>query len=205
MQQLQNSKYMPLSIKQDEFDKQLDLTQIRNFRKTADLDLLGQLYHKYMPLVYGVGLKYLKNRVMAQDLVMQVFEKLTVELVKHEIQNFKSWLYAVAKNQCLMELRKQNAESTQFQNWQEEELKIMEYGFDVHPLDDDQRLTNALKACIERLKEEQRSCIELFYFKRKCYQEIALSLKVEEKKVKSYIQNGKRNLKICLESTHVKP
>ena len=196
---------MPLSIKQEEFDKQLDLVQIRAFRKSGDLDLLGNLYHKYMPLVYGVGLKYLKNREMAQDLVMLVFEKLTVELVKHEIQNFKSWLYIVAKNQCLMELRKQNAEISHFKNWQDEQKNIMENAFEMHPLDDDQRLTTALKNCIAKLKEEQKTCIDLFYFKHKCYQEIALSLKVEEKKVKSYIQNGKRNLKICLEANHVEP
>ena len=196
---------MPLSIKQEEFDKQLDLTQVRTFRRTGDLSILGDLYEKYMSLVYGVGLKYLKDRIKAQDLVMQVFEKLTVELVKHEIQNFKSWLYIVSKNQCLMELRKQDTESNHLRNWQEEQKRIMEYGFDVHPLDEDQRLTTALKNCIEKLKEEQRTCIELFYFKKKCYQEISVSLKVEEKKVKSYIQNGKRNLKICLESSHVEP
>ena len=193
---------MPSSIKQEEFDRQLDLTQIRAFRKNGDLEILGRIYLKYMPLVYGVGLKYLKNRVMAQDLVMQVFEKLTIEVVRHEIKNFKGWLYVMAKNQCLMELRKQNTEYVHFKNWQEEQLRIMESGFELHPLDDDQRMTNALKNCIMHLKEEQKQCIDLFYFKKKCYQEIALMLKVEEKKVKSYIQNGKRNLKICLDSTH---
>ena len=194
---------MPSSLKQQEFDKQLDLTQIRQFRRTGDLELLGNLYQKYMPLVYGVGLKYFKNRVIAQDVVMQIFEKLAIEAVKSDILNFKSWLYVVTKNHCLMELRKQNAEVGHFKNWQEEQKNIMENGFDLHPIDDENHLSSALKDCIAKLKAEQKASIELFYFQKKCYQEIAIKLKIEEKKVKSYIQNGKRNLKICLEAQHV--
>lgn len=203
MQPFHNYRYMSLSIKQEQFDKQLDLTQIRYFRKTGDLDTLGKLYNKYMPLIYGVGLKYLKDRRMAQDLVMQVFENLTVDVLKHEILNFKSWLFVIAKNQCFIELEKKNVKSSQFENWLKDQQRIMENGFDIHPIDDELRLSSALKECIERLKGEQRNCIDLFYFKRKCYQEIALTLKVEELKVKSNIQNGKRNLKICMEATHV--
>lgn len=195
---------MPLSLKQQEFDRQLDLTQIRQFKRTGDLELLGKLYQKYMPLVYGVGLKYFKDREVAQDVVMQIFEKLTIEAIKQDILNFKSWLYVVTKNHCLMELRKQNAEEGHFKNWQEEQKKIMEFGFEMHPIDDEIHLTNALKDCISKLKTEQKASIELFYYQKKCYQQIAISLKIEEKSVKSNIQNGKRNLKICLENQHVR-
>jgi len=195
---------MPSSLKQQEFDRQLDLSQIRSFRNSGNLETLGQLYQKYMFLVYGVGLKYFKDREKASDLVIQIFEKLTVEAVKQEISNFRSWLYVVTKNQCLMEIRKQNAEDIRFKIWQEEQKGIMESGIELHPLDEDARLSEALKDCIEKLKDEQKECIDLFYFKKKCYQEIAKSLDVEEKKVKSYIQNGKRNLKICIESSNVR-
>lgn len=195
---------MPSSLKQQEFDRQLDLSQIRSFRNSGNLDTLGQLYQKYMYLVYGVGLKYYKDRDKASDLVIQIFEKLTVEAVKQEISNFRSWLYVVTKNHCLMELRKQNAEDNRFKIWQEEQQRIMESGIDLHPLDEDTRLSEALKDCIEKLKDEQKVCIDLFYFKKKCYREIAITLDVEEKNVKSFIQNGKRNLKICLESSNVR-
>lgn len=196
---------MPSSIKQQEFDRQLDLTQIREFRRSGDLDILGKLYEKYMFLVYGVGLKYFKDREKARDLVMQIFEKLTIETVKQEITNFKSWLYVVTKNQCLMEIRKQNAEDMRFKAWQVEEKQIMESGFELHPLDENARLTDALKDCIANLKEDQRKSIELFYFKKKCYQEIASTMDAEIKTIKSHLQNGKRNLKICLEAKHVRP
>ena len=204
MQSNSETAFMPASIKQQEFDRQLDLTQIRAFRNSGDLEILGKLYHKYMYLVYGLGLKYFRNREKAKDLVMQVFEKITVEVVKHEISNFRSWLYVVAKNQCLMQLRQEGAEDARFKMWQDEQKKIMESGIELHPLDEDARLSEALRDCIKKLKEEQKSCIDLFYFKKKCYQEIAITLNIEVKKVKSYIQNGKRNLKICLEANHVR-
>jgi RNA polymerase sigma factor (sigma-70 family) len=56
-----------------------------------------------------------------------------------------------------------------------------------------------LKKCIDQLKDEQKECIKLFYLEEKCYQEIAESTSYELKKVKSYIQNGKRNLRICMD------
>jgi len=193
---------MPSTLKQLEFDRQLDLLQIREFRKTGDMEILGKIYYKYIHLVYGVCLKYLKNRVAAQDAVMQIFEKLTIEAIRQEIGHFKNWLYVVSKNYCLMELRKQNIDDERFRNWAEEEKQIMELGIEMHPLDEDSRVTEALQDCLDKLNLQQKDCIQLFYFKKKSYREIASMMRYEEKNVKSNIQNGKRNLKICLESRH---
>jgi len=193
---------MPSTLKQLEFDRQLDLLQIREFRKTGDMEILGKIYYKYIHLVYGVCLKYLKNREAAQDAVMQIFEKLTIEAIRQEIGHFKNWLYVVSKNYCLMELRRQNVEDERFKNWAEEEKQIMESGFEIHPIDEANRISVALQDCINKLILQQKDCIQLFYFKKKTYREIASILKSDEKNVKSSIQNGKRNLKICLESKH---
>lgn len=190
---------MPSTLKQLEFDRQLDLLQIREFRKTGNLEILGDIYAKYMHLVFGVSMKYLKNKEAAKDAVMQVFEKLTIEVVRHEIVHFRNWLYVVTKNHCLAELQKQNLEDEQLANWAEEEKKIMESGFEVHPIDEQDRLGEALLDCIAKLSLQQRDCVDLFYMKKKSYREIASLMKYDEKSVKSYIQNGKRNLKICLE------
>jgi RNA polymerase sigma-70 factor (ECF subfamily) len=191
---------MPLSKKQVEFDRQLDLVQIREFRKTGNLEILGGLYQKYMHLVYGLCLKYLKNRADAQDAVMQIFEKLTIEAVKQEINHFKNWLYVVSKNHCLLELRKRQSDGEKLNKWQKDEQNFVENDIEIHPLDEEKQMTGALKKCIEKLKNEQQSSIKLFYFQKKCYREIAEMMKCDEEKVKSFIQNGKRNLKICLES-----
>jgi len=191
---------MPSTFKQIEFDRTLDLLQIREFRKTGDLEILGKIYYKYIHLVYGVCLKYLKNRDSAQDAVMQIFEKLTVEAIRQEIGHFRNWLYVVAKNHCLMELRKQSIEDERLRNWAEEEKRIMESGFEMHPLDEESRISEALRDCINKLSLQQKDCIQLFYFKKKSYRDIASVLRFDEKTVKSNIQNGKRNLKICLES-----
>jgi len=172
---------------------------INSYKQTKNLEYLGALYQPYMQLVYGVCLKYLKDRESAQDAVMDIFEKLAIELIKHEKPDvFKTWLYVVTKNFCLMKLRSDGSESKTFKKIS---LEIMENGHSMHPLDEDEEvdLSPALQACMEKLKEMQRKSIELFYYKKLCYKEIADELKLTEKQVKSDIQNGKRNLKICLE------
>ncbi|MBI9066525.1 MAG: sigma-70 family RNA polymerase sigma factor [Salinivirgaceae bacterium] len=170
---------------------------ILSYKKTKNLNFLSTLYASYMPLVYGVCLKYLKNRDHAQDAVMDIFEKLTLELLKHDApENFKIWLYVVTKNFCLMKLRKDSSDSKAFKKLS---IEFMDNGYEVHPLDEDEDLTPQLIECMEKLKEKQRLSIELFYYKKLCYKEIADKLNESEKTVKSNIQNGKRNLKICLE------
>jgi RNA polymerase sigma-70 factor (ECF subfamily) len=158
-----------------------------------------------MHLVYGVCLKYLKNREEAKDSVMQIFEKLVIEIPKYEIQNFKSWLYVLTRNFCLMKIRSEKSVVKKKKIYFKDEVEFMESGSEMHPLDDDEIDQNeALSECVERLKDEQKDCIELFYYGNKCYSEIAIILNINEKKVKSYLQNGKRNLKICLEEKNVR-
>ncbi len=178
---------------------------IERFRKENDLEVLGQLYHKYMHLVYGVCLKYLKNREESQDAVMQIFEILIKEVPKHDINVFKNWLYGVSKNYCLMKLRKQTSEKAKQHAYADH--FFMENAPNVHLLDKEVPvdLTKALKTCIDKLKETQKQSVALFYFEHKCYREIAAELAIEEKKVKSHIQNGKRNLKACIEQIEKKP
>lgn len=162
--------------------------------------MLGNLYSRYMHLVYGVCLKYLKNRDDAKDAVMQIFEKLITEMRQHEIRQFKSWLYVLTKNYCLMQLRSQKATDRRINNYKIDHVTSVESIMELHPIDkEDAEKDLPLKECLEKLNDEQKICIRLFYFENKCYHEIAESLKLDEKKVKSHLQNGKRNLKICLE------
>lgn len=170
------------------------------YRKEPDLEVLGVLYKRYMYLVYGVCMKYLKNRDDSQDAVMQIFETLVTDIPRFEIRNFKSWLYGVTRNHCLMKLRKDHAERNRHDQFSGE--IFMESTAVLHPIEDneDSGLQERLKACMEQLKEEQRQCVEMFYYHQRCYKEIAAELALDENKVKSAIQNGKRNLKICIES-----
>ena len=172
------------------------------FRKSGDLDTLGELYARYIHLVYGVSLKYLGSREDAQDAVMHIFEKLLVEIPKHRIENFRSWLYVLTKNHCFMELRSEKSAGRRLEEMKKDP-SFMESGEEWHPIDtEDASLEDALKACIEKLKTEQKRCIEMFYYEKLCYREIAGQLGISEKKVKSFLQNGKRNLKICLENKY---
>jgi len=178
---------------------------LSQFLKSGQINVLGELYSRYMHLVYGVALKYLENREDAKDAVMQIFEKLMAELPGQEIRNFKSWLYVISKNHCLMQIRARKSAGSRLDKYKIEQ-QFVESDQELHPIDrEEPSLEDALKKCIEQLKIEQKQCIELFYYHKHCYQEIAKQLKMNEKKVKSNLQNGKRNLKICLENQDVSP
>lgn len=165
------------------------------FKKNRDGDILGEFYNRYSHLVMGTAMKYLKNVEDAEDITMQIFEKLPEKLSSHHITYFKSWLYMVIKNECLMLKRKKFLPTTEIKeeisydeddNW----TKIKEIQLEL------------LEKEINNLKPIQKRCIELFYIEQKSYQKIATVLDLELKKVKSAIQNGKRNLKNKLKENH---
>jgi RNA polymerase sigma-70 factor (ECF subfamily) len=173
---------------------------LKRFREDGDIEILGRLYEKYMHLVYGVCLKYLEDRDTAKDEVMNIFEKLVTAVPEQEINNFKTWLYVIAKNHCLMLLRSRKSEVAHRELMLDDPTFFMEKETEMHPLENDEGIDmKRLEECIEKLKDEQRQCIQLFYYEGFGYKEICGRLGLEEGKVKSYIQNGKRNLKICME------
>jgi RNA polymerase sigma-70 factor (ECF subfamily) len=180
-----------------------DAELMERYRSMPDPEVLGDLYQRYMVLVYGVCMKYLKSREDSQDAVMQIYETLVREIPRFEIRHFKSWLYGVTRNHCLMKLRKDSSGRLKQDKISSE--MFMESTSTIHPIEEkeDEELQERLKACMEQLKEEQRRCVELFYYHQHCYREIAAELMLDENKVKSFIQNGKRNLKICIESKTV--
>lgn len=177
---------------------------IKKYLQTRNLEILGQIYKPFMHLVYGVCLKYLKSRSDAQDAVSEIFEKLSVDIDKFDIdKDFKTWLYVVTKNYCLMKLRHDGSVNRAFEKIS---INFMENDTFVHPLDEIEEdvinLSPILAECLKKLKEKQRLSIELFYYKKLCYKEIANQLLVDEKQIKTDIQNGKRNLKICIEESN---
>lgn len=173
-----------------------DSELIAQYKHTGESEWLGVLYTRYTAMVYGVCLKYLKDRDEAKDAVMQLYEKLSGVLKTHEVQHFKSWLYVTARNQCLMQLRSRKGKFT-------EEISpfLMETASEMHLEDGAEVETNLgkLEECIEKLNPEQKICVRLFYLEEKCYKDIAQVTGYDLNQVKSFIQNGKRNLKICME------
>lgn len=178
---------------------------LKEFESKGDLEVLGQLYSKYMHLVYGVCLKYLKNREEAMDAVMQIFEKLITEVPRQKIKSFRNWLHVVARNYCLMQLRSQKSLEEKHNEWKNDTIIFMENDLSMHPIDGvESNMEKELDDCIRNLKNDQKKCIHQFYFENKCYAEIALNMGLDEKNVKSHLQNAKRNLKICLEEKNGK-
>ena len=167
----------------------------KQFVQTANQELLGQLYTRYIPLVYGLCLKYLQQVEDAEDAVNDIYEELSRKIQHYQIDNFKTWVYSVAKNHCLQILRKGKNKF-----FEEIDLSNMESGEFEHliEVDDDKEKEEALNYCLGTLPEEQRQCVVHFFFDDFSYADIVEKTGFALNKVKSYIQNGKRNLKICI-------
>jgi RNA polymerase sigma factor (sigma-70 family) len=173
-----------------------DQELITRFRSTEDLSLVSDLFGRYTTMIYAVCVKYLRDRDEAKDAVMQVFERLPHALKTHEIANFKSWLYVTTRNHCLMQIRAKRGRKTE-----EIDDQVVENDFLVH-LEGESELENDLSKlgkCIQQLAGEQQTCVRMFFLEEKCYKDIAAITGFDLNKVKSHIQNGKRNLKICME------
>jgi len=167
------------------------------YKESGDMAVLGELYQRYMELVYGVCLKYYKDAETAKDSVMQIFEELVPKLRKHEVENFKPWLHQVAKNHCLMQLRTPK------------NMKTVEFKYELVQSEDNVHLNGVLEKeenfmkleyCLGTLTNEQREAVKLFYLDGKCYNEIVEITGQEWNQVRSFIQNGRRNLKLCMEN-----
>lgn len=185
-------------IKNIPHSNQPDSELVLLYRQSGDLKLLGELYQRYLELVYGVCLKYLKEPDPAQDAVMNIFEELVMKLKKHEVENFRAWLHQVAKNHCLMQLRTpKNLKTVELP------AALMQNEEDVHLNGVMEKEENFVKLekCIASLAEEQRQMIRLFYLDGKCYNEIVALTGLDWNTVRSAIQNGRRNLKNCMEKS----
>ena len=169
------------------------LAQARDGNQAA----LGDLFNRYVDLLYGVALKYHQDASTAEDAVMEIFEKYQKKIMTQDIQTFRPWLYVLAKNHCLEQLRKSKRlteKKATYSLMQSEEL--------YHPYDEDlkEAQLQSLEKCLETLKDEQKQMIQLFYLEQRSYKEISEKLSMNWEKVRSHIQNGRRNLKKCMEA-----
>ena len=179
--------------------KETDESLLTKYFAYKDLAILGELYAKHSEMVYYVCLRYFKNEEKSKDAVMQLFEQLIQKISNQQIKDFPKWLYVVTKNFCLMELR--SAKNTiEFSS-----TDFVEFPNNLHPSDtytEKEEQLSLLETCIEKLPEKQRISIDLFFLNQKCYKEVVEITGFSIKDVKSYIQNGKRNLKNCMEKAN---
>jgi RNA polymerase sigma-70 factor (ECF subfamily) len=159
------------------------------------MEMLGILFERYSTMVFGVCMKYLSEPADGEDATMAIFEILTDKLKTHDIGVFRGWLYVVTKNHCLQILRAKRGILT-------EDLEHVHMYSDLsaHPIDKgDAWQQDGLKSCLNQLSPAQKQSIELFYFESKTYEEIADEMVIEKDLVRSHIQNGRRNLRKCME------
>ncbi|MBA7591570.1 hypothetical protein ES708_33729 [subsurface metagenome] len=178
---------------------------IKLYKEAGNPEWVGVLFERYTHLVFGICLKYLKDEEDSKDAVMEIFESLFEDLLIHDIKNFKSWLYSVSKNFCLMQLRKLKIiPRTEEITEKKMNHSFVEFMQELHPYKEQEidEMFNKLQEAMGKLKPGQERCIELMYLQEKSYKEVAEITGYNLKQVKSYIQNGKRNLERMLKQPY---
>jgi len=187
-------------LNKNEYQHTDDLELLNKFYADYNNEWLGILLERYTMLLLGVSMKYLKNEEEAKDAVQQVFLKVINELHKYKVEYFRSWVYMITKNHCLMKLRDKGKFTAEINE------RILATPADAEEknnyIEKDNALNNLAKA-IEQLNKEQQQCITLFYLQKKSYHEITGLTAFDLMQVKSHIQNGKRNLKLIMEKMNV--
>ncbi|MHA4807202.1 RNA polymerase sigma factor [Flavitalea flava] len=183
-------------MNKDPFSHMTDQELLDRYYTDRNNEWLGLLLQRYTLLLFGVCMKYVKQEEEAKDCVQQIFVKIITELPKYRVEYFKSWIYTIARNHCLMKLRDRHHKpvvltDSMLAEWDEE-------GGRSKHLEKDQ-LLELMTLSLEELGMEQKQCVILFYLEKRTYQEIADITQFTLMQVKSHIQNGKRNLKLIME------
>jgi RNA polymerase sigma factor (sigma-70 family) len=184
-------------VNTDKYKSATDQQLLDNFYSDHNPEWLGILLPRYTLLLLGVCMKYLKNEDEAKDCVQQIFLKAITELNKYRVEFFKSWIYMVAKNHCLMKIRdghgKIPVELT------ERHMSTTDEEADTEHFLQNDRAIELMAEALQALSAEQQQCVTLFYLQKKSYQQISEATGFTLMQVKSYIQNGKRNLRLMME------
>jgi RNA polymerase sigma-70 factor (ECF subfamily) len=183
-------------VKKDPYHHITDQELLDRWYSDRNNEWLGVLLQRYTLLLFGVCMKYIKQEDEARDCVQQIFVKVITELAKYRVEYFKSWIYTIARNHCLMKLRDQHGRAAELSEsmlaaWDDEP------GNNSHQ--QKEQLLEWMGDALEELGKEQKLCVTLFYLDRKSYQEIASKTGFTLMQVKSHIQNGKRNLKLLMD------
>jgi len=182
------------------FSHLTDNDLVLHYKATSDKQFIGELYKRYAHLVLGMCIHYFKDKEVAKDIVLQIFEKLFVELQKREVENFKAWLTFVVRNHCISELRKIKTQFNRELEYQYE-MRLQAIVPDKDVADKQDQQLEQLQTVMKNLNPFQKKCIELFYIKNMSYAQIVELTGYSVREVKSYIQNGKRNLKLLMTKT----
>ena len=172
-----------------------DTDIINQYKSRGDMEMLAHLFDRYIHLVFGVCLKYLKNKEEAKDAAMEIMGSLIDKLLKHNITNFPSWLHTVSKNYCLMRIRNRKGDLFIEIDERKSEQISVESDEELHQKIEEEAQLNEMGKAIVSLNTDQKQCIQLFFLEKKSYDEIAIETGYSVNKVKSHIQNGKRNLR----------
>ncbi len=159
----------------------------------------------YFPRLLNFIYRFVGNQALAEDLTQEVFIKVYNNAAQYFPQaKFQTWLYTIAKNICLNELRKHKHHFVSMdETFETEESTLHKQLEDKNNVNAAQEMMkqekiDVIKKAIESLPENQRMAVILRRYDNFSYEEIARTMNTSVKAVKSLLSRAKENLKIKL-------
>jgi RNA polymerase sigma factor (sigma-70 family) len=181
---------------QDKYTERSDQELIGLYQQDSNKELVAALFGRYIEMLYGLCLKHLKDQDESSDAVYEIYEILLAKLSTHEVANFKSWLYRVASNYCVDKIRKNKMNVVELSS----QMQLTDFSYElIDDMHEKELILQKITYCMSTLNPNQKTSIDLFFFQEKSYQEISQDLNITWEQTRSLIQNGKRNLKNCME------
>lgn len=197
-------KFLHLSTQDERWKQASDEELLEAYRQTGERELAAELFNRYVHLAYGLCRRYLKSSEDCCDAVMAVFEQAVVQARETKIEHFNKWLYTTTKNRCISILREEQRNSRWQEEWENFEKNNPEFmeneGFLrlYNKRMDESESSHLVQEAIAQLEKGQRMCVHLFFYEKKSYKDIAEHTGYDINQVKSYLQNGKRRLRLIL-------
>lgn len=149
--------------------------------KKGDRQALDALVRKYYSPIYYYVLCHMKRRDVAEDITQEIFMKMVKALPGFlPIARFSTFLYRIAHNTMIDGMKR----TSDFQQW--DAADVPDHSDPIRHAEDKM----FVDAMLEKLPEEQRVCITLYYLHGFKYREIAELLAVPEATVKTRVRRG---------------
>jgi len=175
--------------------------------KNGDSSAFDRLFTKHMGRIVNFAYRFVRNREVAEELAQDIFLRVYENAAHYRPRaKFTSWLYTIATNVCLNEIRKPqfrvrhlSLDGSRSQSGADEE-KVIEIGTTEGPdtVFEKQAIERVIKEALEQIPENQRVAFILNKYQELPYAEIADILEISEKAVKSLIHRAKEALAVRL-------
>lgn len=187
----------------------VDENKLVNKAVKGDNSAFEALMEKHMGIIYNIALRMTANQDDAEDMTQEIMIKIFRSLGSFKGNSkFSTWIYRVAVNTCLDELKKKKNKKHLSLDAEisgddgENQIEIKDDSPSPEKLAEQNELRDMVAAAVKLLSDEHRAVIVLRDIRGMSYSEIAGILGCSDGTVKSRISRARAQLKMILEKEY---